>query len=86
MNKMLFFDKVISEKREISAYRYNDVFCEFANQFYPLNMNVDKVLANFKKWLRRASEKHSLNISRVRLNSFDRLEFGVSVMWVLDYD
>jgi len=83
-DKIIFFKKQIKEKRNISAFHLNDVFCEFSDLFYK-NKPYKTVMANFKKWMKYSADMNNLQIIKGRADYIDRIDFGVRTIWTILY-
>ena len=81
---IMYFDQCIRQKRDIAAFHFNDVFCEFEDLFYK-DKSYKTAMASFKKWMRYSADKHGLTIVKGKADHIDRHDFGVRVIWTMVY-
>ena len=84
LTKMEFICAAIDQRRDIAAFHFNDVFCEFCDIFYK-GESFKKPLVNFKKWMQRAADFKRVKVTKARVDHIDRYTFGVRNIWAITY-
>jgi len=83
-DKLIFFYKKMSEKREISAHIFNDVFSEFEETFY-IGKEYKSAMANFKKYMKITAENRGHEIIVSKVHKYETVVQGLKNVWSVQY-
>ena len=83
-DRLIFFYRKMSEKREISAHIFNDVFSEFEETFCK-GRKYKSAMVNFKKYMKIASENRGHEIIVSRVNKYETVVHGLKNVWSVQY-
>lgn len=89
VDKVAFLDMAIREKKDIAAFHFNDVWCDFADLFHKKSTGKynkhSTIMADFKKHIQHAASKHGLSVAKLPVTPRDRITYGVRNIWSIKY-